>query len=147
MQLILERDERRCYRTLLADLIQVFIQNYQNFVRMPSVVFDLIYGHIHHCIKKGVANFRKPLQAGLKLAIPLWHQATAETYTSLQYHWLVGQTTMCKFIPIAYWAIIAEFQELKKSGSSEPDVMKCPPRSWGTRQKTYCQGEALVICY
>ena len=49
--------------------------------------------------KKSVTNFRKPSEVGLKLAITLRHLATGETYTSLQYHWLVGQTTICKFEP------------------------------------------------
>ena len=44
-----------------------------------------------------VSYFRKPLEVGLKLAIRLRHLATGETYTSLQYHWLVGRITICKF--------------------------------------------------
>ena len=44
--------------------------------------FDLIEECIHHCIKKEVTYFRKPLQVGLKLAITLRHLATGETYKS-----------------------------------------------------------------
>ena len=53
---------------------------------MPPAIFDLIKKLIHHCIKKSVTNFRKPLQAGLKLTITLRH---LETYAFLQYQWLV----------------------------------------------------------
>ena len=60
---------------------------------MPPAFFDLIKKYIHHHIRKSVTNFRKPLAVGLKLAITLTHLATGETYTSLQYHWLVGRTT------------------------------------------------------
>ena len=58
-------------------------------------LFYLIEECIHHRIKKPVTNFWKPL----KLAITLKHMATGETYTSLQYHWLVGRTTICKIVP------------------------------------------------
>ena len=48
-------------------------------------------------IKKSATNFRKPLEVGLKLAITLRHLATGDTYTSLQYHWLVDKA------PSANW--------------------------------------------
>ena len=41
----------------------------------------------------------------------LRYLATGETYTSLQYHWLVGHTTICKFVPKVCRAILAEFQD------------------------------------
>ena len=71
----------------------------QNFVRMPLVFFDLIRECIHHHIKKSASNFIKSLEVGLNLAIMLRHMATGETYTSFQYHWLVGKSTICKFLP------------------------------------------------
>ena len=88
MPWILPKDKKKgCYSNLLANLIHNGIPGYQNFVRMlPS---DLIEEPIHHHIKKSVTNFRKPLEVGLKLAITLGHLATGETWTSLQYHWLV----------------------------------------------------------
>ena len=79
-------------------------------VLMPPAFFHLIEECIHHCIKKSVTNFRKPLEVGLKLAITLRHLATGETYTSLQYHWWVGRTTICKFVPQVCQTILAEFQ-------------------------------------
>ena len=38
------------------------------------------------------------------------HLSTGETYTSLQYHWRVGRTTICKFVPQVCKAILKEFQ-------------------------------------
>ena len=99
MPWIHKRQENGCYINLLADLIHTDIPGCQNFVRMPPAFFNLIEERIHHRIKKSVTNFRKPLEVGLKLAIILRHLATGQTYTSLQYHWLVGRTTICKFIP------------------------------------------------
>ena len=65
---------------------------------MPAAVFDRIEERIHHRIKKEVTNFRMPLKVGLKLVITLRHLATGEMYKSLQYQWLVGRTTKCKFV-------------------------------------------------
>ena len=41
----------------------------------------------------------------------LTHLATGEMYTSSQYHWVVGQTAICKFVPQVCRAILAEFQD------------------------------------
>ena len=96
---ILQRQEKGCYSNLLADLIHTDIPGYQNFVRMPTAFFYLIEECIHHRTKRSVTNFRKPLEVGLKLAITMRHLATRETCTSLQYHCLVGRTTIYKFVP------------------------------------------------
>ena len=76
--------------TSCTTLYRLIIPGYQNFIRMPAAFFDPIEDHIHPDIKKSVTNFRKPLEVGMKLSITLRHLATGETYTSLQYHWLVG---------------------------------------------------------
>ena len=90
----------------MADLIQADIPGYQNFVRMPAAAFDLIHECIHGHINMEVTNFREPLEAGIKLTITLRPLATGEMCTSLQYHWLVGQTSIYKFVCKACWAIL-----------------------------------------
>ena len=102
------KQEKGCYINLLVELIHTDIPGYQNFVRMLPAFLDLIKERIHHCIKKSVTNFRKPLKGKLKLAITLRHLAKGDIYTSLEYNWLVGQTTICKFIPHVCQAILAE---------------------------------------
>ena len=77
---------------------------------MSPASCDSIEECINHSIKKSVTNFRKPLGIRLKLTIMLRHLATGETYTSLQYHWLVGKTTIYKFVPVFCRVILAEFQ-------------------------------------
>ena len=79
------KDKKKMLHQPLTNLIHTDIPRYQNFVRMPPVFFD--------------HQFRKPLEVGLKLAITLRHLANGETYTSLQYHWLIGRTAICKFVP------------------------------------------------
>ena len=111
MPWILQRDERGCYRTLLDELITTDIPGYRNFTRMEPVFFYLIEERITPHLRKSTTNFRKPLEVGLKLAVTLRHLSTGETYTSLQYHWRVGRTTICKFVPKVCKAILAEFQQ------------------------------------
>ena len=122
MPWILQRQEKGCYRNL-TNLIQTDIPGYQNFVRIPAADFDLIQECIHHRIKKEVTNFRKPLEVGLNLAITLRHLATGEIYISLEYHWLVGQNIMYKFILNVCWTILDEFQK---------EYLSCPttPEDW-----------------
>ena len=96
---IMQREERDCYRTLLDELITTDIPGYRNFTRMEPAFFDLIEERITPHLRKSIINFRKPLKARLKLAFTLRHLSTRENYTLLQYHWRVGRTTICKFVP------------------------------------------------
>ena len=134
MPWILQRQEKGCFSNLLADLIHTDIPGYQNFVRMPPAFFYLIQERIHHHIKKSVTNFRKPLEVGLKLAITLRHLATGQTYTSLQYHWLVGRPTICKFVPQVCRTILAEFQDKYLHCPDCPDEWK----GWRRSSEPYC---------
>ena len=69
MPWILKKQEKGCYSNLLAELIHTDIPGYQNLFRLLPAFFDLIEKRLHHCIKKSVSNFRKPLEVGMKLAI------------------------------------------------------------------------------
>ena len=96
---ILQREARGCYKTLLDELINSDIPGYRNFTRMEPVFFYLIEERITPHLRKSITNFRQPLEVGLKLAVTFRHLSTGESYTSLQYHWRVGRSTICKFIP------------------------------------------------
>ena len=117
MPWILQREERGCYRTLLDKFITTDIPGYRNFTRMQPAFFDLIEETITPHLRKSITNFRKPLEVGLKVAVTLRQLSTGESYTSLQYQWRVGRTTICKFVPQVCKAILKEFQ---------PDYLMCP---------------------
>ena len=87
------------------------IPGYRNFTRTEPAYFDLIEERITPHLRKSITNFRKPLEVRLKLAVTLRHLSTGESYTSLQYHWRVGRTTICKFVPQVCKAILKEFQQ------------------------------------
>ena len=78
---------------------------------MPPGLVDLIGERNFNRLKKSHTNFRKPLEVGLKLAVTIRHLSTGESYTSLQYHWRVGRTTICKFVPKVCKAILEEFEQ------------------------------------
>ena len=111
MPWIMQREERGCHRTLLDELITTDIPGYRNFIRMPPALFDLIEERIYHCLRNSPTNFTKPLEVGLKMAVTLRHLSTGESYTSMQYHWRVGRTTICKFAPKVCRNILEEFQQ------------------------------------
>ena len=115
--------QRGCYRTLLDELITTDITGYRNFTRMEQAFFYLIEERITPHLRKSITNFRKPLEVGLKLAVTLRHLSTGESYTSLQYHWRVERTTICKFVPQVCKAILKEFQQ---------EYLVCPtdPEDW-----------------
>ena len=120
MPWILQREQRGCYRTLLDELITTDIPGYRNCTKMEPAFFDLIEERITSHLRKSITNFRKAFEVGLKLAVTLRHLSTGESYTSLQYHWRVGRTTICKFVPQVWKAILNEFQQ---------EYLICPPDS------------------
>ena len=70
--------------------------------------------YTHKPLHQEVTNFWKLLEVGLKLAIMVRDFETGEKFTSLQYHWVVGLTTICKFCLPGH---PDEFQE---------DYLSCP---------------------
>ena len=121
---ILQREERGCYRTLLDELITTDIPSYRNFTRMEPAFFNLIEERITPHLRKSITNFRKPLEVGLKLAVTLIHLSTGESYTSLQYQWRVGRTTICKFVSQVCQAILKEFQQEYLVYPTDPEDWK-----------------------
>ena len=83
-----------------------------------------------HHLRKSITNFRKPLEVGLKLAVTLRHLSTGESYTSLQYQWRVGRTTICKFVPQVCKVILKEFQQ---------EYLVCPidPEDWKKSEERF----------
>ena len=73
-------------------------------------MFYLIEERITPHLRESITNFRKSLEVGLKLTVTLRHLSTGEGYTTLQYYWRVGRTTICKFVPQVCKAILKEFR-------------------------------------
>ena len=78
---------------------------------MELAFFYLIEERLTPHLRKSITNFRHPLKVCMKLAVTLRHLSTGESYTSLQYHWRVGRSIICKFVPQVCNAILKEFQQ------------------------------------
>ena len=132
MPWILQRQDKGCYSNLLVDLIHRH-PRIPEFYQDATCLFDLIEEYIHNHLRKSATNFREPLEVRLKLAIIQRHLATGETYTSLQYHWLVGKSTICKFVPQVCRAILAEFQDKYLCCPDSPEEWKRVEEKFRTR--------------
>ena len=124
MPWIPQREERGFCRTLLDELITNDIPGYRNFTRMEPAFFDLIEKRINPHLRKSESNFSKPLEVGLKLAVTLRHLSIGESSASLQYHWRVRRTTICKFVPKVCKAFLYEFQKEYLICPTEPEAWK-----------------------
>ena len=69
-------------------------------------------------------NFRAPVGVGMKLAITLRYLATGEFYTSLSYQFMVGRSSISKFVPTVCRAIQEEFIGECLRCPSSPDDWK-----------------------
>ena len=82
----------------------------------------------------------------------LGHLATGEMHT---YHWLVGWTTICKFVLVVCLAILAEFQKEYLTCPTDPEdwgkfrgevqnKLECLPCSWSAKWETHLHEEAQI---
>ena len=108
---LLGREEYGHYDALMPEMERDDLQSYRNFLRVHPDFFQELEARIGPRIQKKTTFYRRPLSAGLKLAITMRHLATGETYTSLQYSFRVGRSTITKLIPEVCEAIVEEYQD------------------------------------
>lgn len=65
-----QRDQDREYRTLCVEL-EKFPDKYHTYFRMSQEMFDVLLKHINPYIEPVGSNFRKPIEAKLKLVLTL----------------------------------------------------------------------------
>ena len=96
---IIHREEKGAYHNLLADLYDFDVPGFTNFMRMTPEFFEMIKARVHPHLVRQATNYRGPLSVGLKLAITLRFLATGESYQSLSYQFMVGRSSISKFVP------------------------------------------------
>ena len=118
------------YNHLVRELKDEDVVAFRNFMRVQPELFGELVRRISDRITKKETNFRKPIEPACKLAITLRFLATGESYTSLQYGFRVGQSTISKFIPEVCEAIIETYRD---------EVMACPttPDKWKMVSKVF----------
>ena len=72
---------------------------YQNFIRMPTELFQELKHRLGHEIQRERTWMREPLSPGLKLAVTLRLLASRDSYPTLEYAFRVARPTMNKFVP------------------------------------------------
>ena len=107
---ILQREERGCYRTLLDELITTDVPGYRNSTRMKPASFDLIEERITSPRQEVNHQLQEVTESWLESGSYFGTLIDRESYTSVQYHWMVGRLTICKFVPHVCKAILKEFQ-------------------------------------
>ena len=113
---------------------------------MEPAFFDLIEERITPHLRKSETNFRKPLEMGLKLVVTLRHLSTGESYTSLQYQWRVGRTTIIKCVSKVCKATFRKFQKEYLICPTEPEGWKSIEEKFRSRWNVpHAVGQAVNI--
>ena len=105
------------------DELKKDVKDFRNFLRKDYEIYQEILTRIEHRINPKKSMYRKPLTAGIKLAITLRYLALGDSYHSLMYGFRVAHNTISKVIRQVCDAIVAEFAE---------EVIPCPqtPKEW-----------------
>ncbi|XP_041374148.1 putative nuclease HARBI1 [Gigantopelta aegis] len=104
-----------------------------NFLRMGYQIYQDILTRIVHRIKAKKSKYRKPLTAGIKLAITLRYLASGDSYHSLMYGFRVAHNTISKVIRQVCDAILVEFAEELIPCPETPDEWKNIAKQFGDR--------------
>jgi hypothetical protein len=72
------RSELGAYETLLSELRVEDESSFLNFVRVSPNIFDDLLAKVQPIIERKTTNFRKPISAGMRLAITLRYLATGK---------------------------------------------------------------------
>ena len=91
--------ESRRYRFGLYDQLMFELRNedkksFENFMRMPSEMFDELVNRLSPRITKKSTTFRKSIPAGMKVAITLRHLASGTNYHSMRFGWRVPHNSI-----------------------------------------------------
>ena len=89
---LLQREERRGYHNIVAELYATDIPGFTNFMRMNPEFFEVIKIRLEPRLARQATNYRAPISVGEKLALNIRYLATGESYTSLS----------CQFCPLLH---------------------------------------------
>ena len=110
---LLQREERRAYHNITAELYATDIPGFTNYMRMTPEFFEMIKTRLEPRLARQATNYRAPISVGEKLALTIRYLATGESYTSLSCQFRVGRC----IIPEVCRAIQDEFSR---------EYLRCP---------------------
>ena len=68
---IQQRDDSGAYTTIMAELYDIDIPGFRNFIRMTTEFFEMLKQRLAPRLTKQTTNWREPLSVGLKIALHL----------------------------------------------------------------------------
>ncbi|XP_041369872.1 putative nuclease HARBI1 [Gigantopelta aegis] len=129
------------YAWLMDELKKEDAKGFCNFLRMGCQIYQEILTRIEHRIKPKKSKYRKPLTAGIKLAITLRYLASGDSYHSLMYAFRVAHNTISKVIRQVCDAILVEFADEPIPCPEMPDEWKNIAKHFGDRWQLHnCVG-------
>ena len=134
---IIHHEEKGAYHNLLADLYDFDVPGFTNFMRMTPEFFEMIKARVHPHLVRQATNYRGPLSVGLKLAITQRFLATGESYQSLSYQFMVGRSSISKFVPKVCRAIKDEFLREYVICPTTPDTWKQVEREFNQEAEEF----------
>ena len=112
------------YHNIMAELYATDIPGFINYMRMTPEFFEMIKTRLGPRLARQATNYRAPISVGEKLALTIKYQATGESYTSLSCQFMVGRSTISKFLPEVCRAIQDEFSREHLRSPTTPDEWK-----------------------
>ena len=110
-QWILQRHIKGSYASLFNDLrLSQSTEDFRKYLRMPSTAFYFILDAINPLISKQNTTMRESIPSGAKLEATLLFLATGMSYSRLEYHTRISDSSLGYIIPETCKAIYTVLQ-------------------------------------
>ena len=86
------------YDQLMVELRNEDKKTFENFMRMPTEMYDGLVTRLSPHITRQTTTFRRPIPPGMKVAITLRHLASGTKYRSMRFGWRVPHNTISKIV-------------------------------------------------
>ena len=105
------------FHQLMPELRHEDPASFINFLRIQPEMFDELVRRLGpRCTKKNT-NWRKSIEAEMKIAITIRHLASGDNYSSMKFNFRVPQNTISLIVREVCEAIVEEFKD---------EVLSCP---------------------
>ena len=92
------REAQGHYHNLIQEMRLKDVKMYFNYLRMDPETFEELLCMVGSHIQRKTTRFRKPIPAGMKLAVTLRYLATGVSQADLSFNFRLGRSTICKIL-------------------------------------------------
>ena len=86
------------YDQLVVELRNEAKNAFENFMRMPTEMYDELVTRISQRITRETTTFQRPKSPGMKVATTLRHLASGTRYRSMRFGWRVPHNTISRIV-------------------------------------------------